>query len=63
MDGGWMMILLFYTACETVLEEVFLETFSIIENFLPCPPGMNVFSWGVLHQQVPVLVWVSFSCY
>lgn len=60
---GWMMIFLFYMASETVLEELFLETFSIIENFLSHPPTVNGFSWGVLHQQVPVLVWVSSSCY
>ena len=60
---GRMMIFLFYTASETVLEELFLETFSITEKFLPHPPSMNGFSWGVLHQQVPVLVWVSSSCY
>lgn len=58
-----MMIFLFYMASETVLEELFLETFSIIENFLSHPPTVNGFSWGVLHQQVPVLVWVSSSCY
>lgn len=42
---GWMLIFLFYTASERVLEELFLEIFSFIENFLPCPPGMNGFSW------------------
>lgn len=41
---GWMMIFLFYTASETVLEELFLETFSTIENFLCHPPTVNGFS-------------------
>lgn len=43
---GWMVKFLFHMVPGTVLREVFLETFSSTENFLPHPPSMNGFPWA-----------------
>ncbi|XP_030345992.1 centrosomal protein CEP57L1 isoform X2 [Strigops habroptila] len=48
-------------ASETVLEELFLEFFSVIRNFFPCPPSMNGVCFISRFQSCSVLQAMDFE--